>query len=54
MKKAGSIGPEFERITKEGAVTPDLWMINATGQPVGPEALLDATQKAWATVVARQ
>jgi hypothetical protein len=54
MKKAGSIGPEFERITKEGAVTPDLWMINATGHPVGPEALLDATLKAWATAVARQ
>lgn len=46
MKKAGSIGPEFERIAKEGDVTPDLWMINATGRPVGPEALLDATGQA--------
>jgi len=43
MKKAGNIGPEFERMAKMGDVTPDLWMINATGRPVGPEALLDAT-----------
>lgn len=50
MKKAGAIGPDFERIAKEGDVTPDLWMINATGKPVGPEALLTATQKALATV----
>jgi len=46
MKKTGSIGPEFERIAKEGDVTPDLWMINATGRPVGPEALLEATARA--------
>src|SRR5580692_3095573 len=48
MKKAGSIGPEFERMAKEGRVIPDLWMENATGRPVGPEALLEATQKALA------
>ena len=50
MKKAGAIGPEFERMAKMGDVTPDLWMINATGKPVGPEALLTATQKALAAV----
>lgn len=49
MKKAGAIGPEFERMAKEGRVTPDLWMIHATGKPVGPEALLEATQKALVT-----
>ena len=48
MKKAGSIGPEFERMAKMGRVTPDLWMENATGRPVGPEALLEATQRALA------
>ena len=37
---------EFERMAKEGNVTPDLWMKNATGAPVGPEALLRATEKA--------
>jgi hypothetical protein len=46
MKKKGQIGPEFERITAMGRVAPDLWMKNATGQPVGPGALLSATKKA--------
>jgi hypothetical protein len=46
MKKAGNIGSEFERAAKMGDVTPDLWMENATGKPVGPEALLEATQRA--------
>jgi hypothetical protein len=49
MKKAGSIGPEFERMAKVGDVTPDLWMEDATGKPVGPEALLKATQDAVAS-----
>ena len=50
MKKAGSIGPEFERMAKMGDVTPDLWMEHATGRPVGPEALLEATQSALTAV----
>lgn len=50
MKKAGSIGPEFERMAKMGDVTPDLWMENATRRPVGPEALLEATQAALTAV----
>jgi hypothetical protein len=48
MKKAGSIGPEFERMAKMGRITPDLWMERATGKPVGPEALLEATKRALA------
>jgi len=51
MKKAGAIGPEFERMAKIGDVTPDLWMEKATGKPVGPEALLAATQQALTQVV---
>jgi hypothetical protein len=43
MKKAGSIGPEFERMAKMGRVTPDLWMENATGKPVSADALLAST-----------
>ncbi|HVE13854.1 MAG TPA: hypothetical protein VNI01_10705 [Elusimicrobiota bacterium] len=43
MKK---IGPEFERMATYGCVAPDLWMIHATGAPVGPEALLKATERA--------
>ena len=48
MKKAGAIGPEFERMAKMGRVTPDMWMIHATGKPVGAEALLVATEQALA------
>ena len=46
MEKAGSIGPEFERMAKAGNIAPDLWMKNATGSPVGPEALLAEAAKA--------
>ncbi len=48
IEKAGAVGPEFERMAKMGNVTPDLWMKRATGSPVGPEALLSATEKALA------
>jgi hypothetical protein len=48
MKKAGAIGPEFERMAKMGRVTPDMWMVHATGKPVGAEALLKATEDAIA------
>ena len=48
IKTAGAIGPEFERMAKMGAVTPDVWMINATGLPVGPGTLLEATERALA------
>jgi hypothetical protein len=50
MEQAGAIGPEFERMATFGRVTPDLWMEHATGKPVGPEALLAATQQALAAV----
>ena len=48
IRKAGNFGSEYERITKFGNVSPDLWMKNATGKPVGAEALLTATQRALA------
>jgi hypothetical protein len=50
MKRAGSIGSEFERMATMGSVAPDLWMKNATGAPVGSEALLSATEKALIAV----
>jgi hypothetical protein len=50
VKKSGSVGPEFERMVKMGRVAPDLWMKSATGKPVGPEALLSATERALAQV----
>jgi hypothetical protein len=46
VRKGGVVGPEFERMAKEGSVVPDVWMKNATGLPVGPEAMLSATDRA--------
>ncbi len=46
MKKAGKIGPEFERVARQGRISPDLWMKGATGLPVNPDALLTATENA--------
>jgi hypothetical protein len=53
MKKTGKVGDEFERMAKEGRVTPDMWMINATGKPVGAEALLEATERSLAKAQGR-
>ncbi|MET0646998.1 MAG: hypothetical protein ABW208_10285 [Pyrinomonadaceae bacterium] len=50
IEKAGHIGPEFERMATAGNIAPDLWMKRATGAPVGPDALLHATEKALATL----
>jgi hypothetical protein len=46
IKKKGAIGPEFERVAVQGRIAPDLWMKTASGLPVGPEALLQATDEA--------
>jgi hypothetical protein len=46
LKKLPALGPEFERMAKFGAVTPDLWMENATAAPLGAGPLLRATAKA--------
>jgi hypothetical protein len=46
MKKVGNIGSEFERMAKVGRVSPDLWMQNATGSPVGAEAMISVAEAA--------
>ncbi len=46
VRKAGKLGPEFERMAKFGAVTPDLWMIHASKEPVSAGPLLRATEVA--------
>ncbi len=46
LEKGGRLGAEFERMARQGRLTPDLWMVGATGRPVGPEALLEATARA--------
>lgn len=48
IEKSGNLGAEFERMATFGSVAPDLWMEHATGQPVGPGALLEATNEALA------
>lgn len=47
VRKTGPVGPEIERMAKFGALTPDLWMINAShGEPVSAAPLLRATAAA--------
>jgi hypothetical protein len=50
IQKTGKLGEEFERMATQGRLTPDLWMMKATGRPVGPEALLEATAEALKVV----
>jgi hypothetical protein len=53
MEKVGNIGSEFERMAKMGRVSPDLWMEQATGRPVGAEALLEAAEAAFSKIASR-
>jgi len=46
MRKVEKLGPEIERVTRQGAISPDLWMQGAAGAPVSSEALLAATERA--------
>ena len=50
MKKTGKIGPEFERVARLGRIAPDLWMKQATGSPVGPEALIAAAEQSLTVI----
>jgi hypothetical protein len=50
VERAGNVGSEFERMARFGNIAPDLWMKQATGAPVGAEALLEATEKALRAV----
>lgn len=53
IAKSGDLGGEFERMCRAGNIAPDLWMQNATGRPVGPDALLTATADAMEIVAAK-
>ena len=50
VEKSGDLGAEFERMCLAGRITPDLWMKNATGKPVGPDALLHAVEKSLSVI----
>ena len=45
-KDATTFATEFERISRLGAILPDLWMQQATGKPVSAQPLLDAAKAA--------
>jgi len=53
VQRKGDLGGEFERMSRQGRLTPDLWMERATGAPVGPAALLAATEEALAIAKGR-
>nr|WP_153864767.1 MULTISPECIES: hypothetical protein [Myxococcaceae] len=48
LRQKGPLGAEFERMARFGSVTPDVWMVNATGAPVSAQPLLRATEAALA------
>jgi hypothetical protein len=48
-KDAKTFAAEFTRMARFGAVSPDVWMEHATGQPVSAQPMLDATQRALRT-----
>jgi hypothetical protein len=50
IAKSGDLGTEFERMCLAGNIAPDLWMKNATGRAVGPDALLNAAAGALEVV----
>ena len=51
IRKSGSVGAEVERMTTQGRIAPDLWMQNATGAPVGPEAMIHAAERAMKEIL---
>jgi hypothetical protein len=42
----GDFGAEFERVARQGKLTPDAWMRGAVGGPISAKALLDASREA--------
>ncbi len=48
--REGNFGEQFERMTRQGRLTPDAWMKGAVGQPISAAALLAETGKALEAV----
>ena len=46
----GSFGDEFERVAKQGRLTPDAWMRGATGNGLSAEVLLSAARMGTASI----
>ena len=45
-----AFGTEFERMARQGRITPDAWMRGAVGRPVSSEGLLEEARQALAAV----
>ena len=45
-KDKATFAKEFERVSRLGAILPDLWMQQATGAPVSTKPMLDAAARA--------
>ena len=46
--RGGTFGAEFERVARQGRLTPDLWMRGAVGGPISTAPLLAAARQALA------
>ena len=49
--RQGDFGEQFERVSRQGRLTPDTWMRGAVGQPISAAVLLSETRKALEVVV---
>jgi hypothetical protein len=47
--RSSDFGAEFERMTRQGRLTPDAWMRGAVGRPISTDALLEAAREALRT-----
>jgi hypothetical protein len=45
-----NFGAEFERVARQGTLTPDAWMRGAVGSPISAKALLEASREALQAV----
>ncbi len=48
--KKGNLAKDMERMCVQGAITPNLWMEKAVGQPISTKPMLDAAEKALAVI----
>lgn len=46
VRESGNVAAEVERMSRIGSISPDLWMQEATGAPVGAGAMLAAAERA--------
>ena len=48
--RSGDFGDEFERVSRQGLLTPDSWMRGAVGGPISAQALLSEAAEAMKTL----